>query len=1017
MIKMVRLPTTEEPVNASLQESSQISSSNDTALLLPDTPLATPKADLLHYMDYGNTLVSVIERWDADSTLTVGIFGDWGSGKTTLLNLMRDELERRNTQSIWVDVWKYGNEEDVWAAFLQALLHMVKRKMPWYRRLLFHVGLLGWQVNWEEVPRRAFELLGRIAIVVVPLYLSLSNLLLSDQPVQSPAGTAAAGAGTFLSGILAWYLVVQPYVQEIKKRVRVDLTQLIRTSPLKDRVSVLDDFRTFFEAMVASCVGRKGRLVVFVDDLDRCPPERIVDVLDSLKLFLDTPRCVYVMGLDRDIIEQAIRTKFEGYGDPIAESREYLEKIIGLPFDIPPLSRDQMEALVSRLDINLPDPERSRKVFALGQEPNPRKVKRTINVFLVLWELAKSGKRLGLEDKVACRLAKIVVIQHTYRDLYGVLTKRPKCLVELELYFRRSEAVEGSAKEADTDTEQSLPQDQDYLEPFIGNERLKSLLTLHSAHNEENQKANFTIWRHGKYELLPNIEREIEGYIELTRTVPLLAPESPVEGDLKVSTGSEFVGRQQELKHLDKAWIDPDINIISLVAQGGMGKTVLINEWLNKAPDQFLDYDKLFIWSFTSEDASDSFVEDALRFFGDDYPEKGHARQKGERLAELIRECQKPLLILDGLEPLQYPTGRDKGKLRNEAVGALLLELARVNPGLCIISTRLAIADLTPFEGEGKPCHRIELQGGLSAEAGAELLRSQGVKGSEEELESTSRDFEGHPLALTLLGAYLRRRYEGDVRKRDEVNALLNEEESAGKHARRVMASYEELFEGRPELAVLRLLGLFDVPVNEDYFREFIQSGPISGITDAREDFDVWEWRRVINNLSSSNLITRKEDREQPEVWKLDTHPLIRGYFRDRLQQSREAWREGNDRLYELYKSKVEGRPTTAKEADLLFQAMIHGCNAGRYQEALHQVYLPLIMGGEDEAYAENDLGIPVSALLSALSHFFEEDRDKHTQWNKPVQQLSEGDKLLVLADAGRYLTQTRGGASPEVGE
>ena len=509
--------------------------------LLSDTPA---RRDVLGYKDYRDALVSVIERFDPATTLTVGVFGDWGSGKTTLLNLVKDKLESRNAQNIWVNIWKYGNEEDVWAAFLQALLLMVKERMPWYKRLLFNMGLLGRRINWEEVPRKALALLGRIAIVVVPLYLSLSNLLPSDQSEQSTTGTVAAGAGTLLSGVLGWYLLLQPYVQEIRKRVRVDLTQLIRTSPLRDRVSILDHFRTFFEAMVVSLVGKKGRLVVFVDDLDRCPPERIVQVLDALKLFLDTPRCVYVIGLDRDIIEQAVKSKFEGYENDEAEAREYLEKIIGLPFDLPPLSRDQMEALVGGLDINLPDAELSTQVFALGQEPNPRKVKRTINVFLLLWTLAQ--RREQLRDVIKpSRLAKIVVIQHSYRELYSILTVTPRALGELELYFRQPEGqseemnTEKSGEDAD-----ASPALSEYLKPFVGNENLKRLLTLHSGQDEESQDVNFVLWRDGKYD--PIAEDEIRSYIGLTHSVTREQSSNLRDADLR---GADLSG--QDLARYD----------------------------------------------------------------------------------------------------------------------------------------------------------------------------------------------------------------------------------------------------------------------------------------------------------------------------------------------------------------------------------------------------------------------------------------------------------------------------------
>jgi hypothetical protein len=321
----------------------------------------------------------------------------------------------------------------------------------------------------------------------------------------------------------------------VRKRARIDLTGVIKDSPLKERVSVLDEFRALFRDMIIALAGRRGRVVVFVDDLDRCQPERIVQVLDAIKLFLDVPGCVYVLGLDREIIEQAVKTKFENYDNPSEEAQQYLEKIISLPFDLPPLSEKQMKDLVGGLNPHLPEEERSTEIFALGQDPNPRKVKRTINVFLLLWGLGQRRHELRYVLK-ACRLAKIVVIQQSYRELSAVLSATPGALAELEIHFRSSgmagateslspnqngaaEEIEDVATSANGPDEVTLANLPEYLKPFATNERLGRLLTLHSGQDESDYDDNFTIWQGDGYERLS--ESEIRVYLQLTRSIRL----------------------------------------------------------------------------------------------------------------------------------------------------------------------------------------------------------------------------------------------------------------------------------------------------------------------------------------------------------------------------------------------------------------------------------------------------------------------------------------------------------------
>jgi hypothetical protein len=94
----------------------------------------------------------------------------------------------------------------------------------------------------------------------------------------------------------------------------------------------------------------------------------------------------------------------------------------------------------------------------------------------------------------------------------------------------------------------------------------------------------------------------------------------------------------------------------------------------------------------------------------------------------------------------------------------------------------------------------------------AKLLRALGVKGPEDELQSTSDEFNGHCLALKLLGSYLTDAYNGDVRCRKEVSAHLTRDVRQGGHARKVMESYQSWFGEGLELSVLRMRGLFDRP-------------------------------------------------------------------------------------------------------------------------------------------------------------------------------------------------------------
>jgi serine/threonine protein kinase len=273
-------------------------------------------------------------------------------------------------------------------------------------------------------------------------------------------------------------------------------------------------------------------------------------------------------------------------------------------------------------------------------------------------------------------------------------------------------------------------------------------------------------------------------------------------------TGSDVFGREEDIGFLDDAWTNQQVNVVTIVAWGGVGKSTLINRWLRRmAAEHYRSAQLVFGWSFyrqgTSGDTSsaDEFLDAALRWFGDPDPRLGTAWEKGERLAKLVGH-RRTLLVLDGLEPLQNPPGAQEGRLREPSLQALLRELAASNMGLCVITTRTPVADLSDHESSSALCRTLEH---LSSHAGAQLLRALGVKGDEAELRSASDEFSGHCLALTLLGSYLTDAYNGDIRSRNEVSRLLARDVRQGAHARKVMESYQSWFGEGPELSVLRL--------------------------------------------------------------------------------------------------------------------------------------------------------------------------------------------------------------------
>jgi hypothetical protein len=479
-------------------------------------------------------------------------------------------------------------------------------------------------------------------------------------------------------------------------------------------------------------------------------------------------------------------------------------------------------------------------------------------------------------------------------------------------------------------------------------------------------------------------------------------------------TGTAVFGREEDIAFLDGAWANRHVNVVSIVAWAGVGKSTLVNHWLRRmAAEHYRSAELVFGWSFYRQGASgdtssaDEFIDAALNWFGDRDPRLGTAWEKGERLAKLIAH-RRTLLVLDGLESLQNPPGPQEGRVREPSLHALLRELAAFNKGLCITTTRTPVADIADHEGSSALRRDLEQ---ISSDAGAKLLRALGVKGHEAELRTASDEFSGHCFALTLLGSYLTDAYDGEIRCRKEVSGHLAHDVRQGFHARKVMESYQIWLGEGPELAVLRILGLFDRPADEKVIGALLKSPPIPGLTELLTDSSPTAWRSILARLRRAKLLT-EEDPHNPGC--LDTHPLVREYFGEQLQsQQMDAWKECNRRLSQYYRTLVPQLPNSFREMEPLFSAVICGCKAGLFHESLHEVYIPRIQRG-NACFAAKVLGAR-GPLLSALVHFFEDG-----QWGSFVetaveeQRLSAEDRLLVLMQAAPYLTATRGLGVPE---
>lgn len=407
--------------------------------------------DMLFYKPYAE-IVSQIAIETEEDPLTVGVFGLWGAGKSTLLNLIQKNYDGKDgIICVMVNAWMFENYEDAKIAIMEALLQELEENVP-----------------KEELKKKFRGLRKRIDLFKVG---------------TKVVSTAAPVIASIVTGNpLPLILNLPKDVKEIGDTIKnlSDTAQSMRENYLKDVDKENDDgvvnnvrkFRKEFEQSLQN--DDIKRVVVLVDDLDRCQPERIIETLEAIKLFLSVNRTTFIIAADENVIKYSIKQKYPPLDDFKVElDKEYIEKIIQLPIHIPELSSkdiqnyllllvmqnymrpetftdminkiEEQKRMILDTPISLEDLNKInegkdvyckniqeecldvagvilgiRQIAAYTLKGNPRQAKRFLNTFITKRQLSK----IYFEDELDMRImAKLLVLNKLDSSLFNILNE------------------------------------------------------------------------------------------------------------------------------------------------------------------------------------------------------------------------------------------------------------------------------------------------------------------------------------------------------------------------------------------------------------------------------------------------------------------------------------------------------------------------------------------------------------------------------------------------------------------
>ena len=337
--------------------------------ILLDSPADIPA---LGFGQFADALAEIVT--ESDPRFAVGIFGNWGSGKTTLMRAIRARLSEPPASDrvvpVWFNAWRYEKEE-----------HMIVPLLDVLRDEL---------VRWAE-KRPPESAVRRSAMKAAAVSGRAARAIMAGLTLKVKAPGWMGGPEVGFDG--------DKFLTELRKDE--DKAASTPQSFYHASFTALDDaFRGFVHEGQGEKTGEaRHRVVVFVDDLDRCLPPNALQVLESMKLFFDLSGFVFVVGLDHAVIRRAIESKYGERGDGEQQAQpgrtvlgaEYIKKIFQVPFTLPPVSIQQLDEFIATFSgTALSDDQaddlaknvRPHLDFLVGDSGvNPREVKRYVNAY------------------------------------------------------------------------------------------------------------------------------------------------------------------------------------------------------------------------------------------------------------------------------------------------------------------------------------------------------------------------------------------------------------------------------------------------------------------------------------------------------------------------------------------------------------------------------------------------------------------------------------------------------------
>ncbi len=321
--------------------------------LISDLPIGEgEKEDGLDFDVYARIISWAVRN--TPSPFSVGLFGPWGAGKTSLMRMIKKQIDGFKTGkniTIWFNAWKHGEDPSPVAALIAHIIDQVEEH--------------------KNFPSNLFE------------------------EFKKGLEAVASGISITTNMNVNFGLIDTKLEGKVSGKDINDTLDKLNERSFKLEDSLYNAYKALDEVS-KKVAKKKVKIVLFIDDLDRCLPESALKILESIKLIFNQPSFSFVVGMSKTIIEKFLESRYDGkISVEDINGQEYLDKIIQLPFNIPS-HQSRIESYAKKIIAELDDDVKKAlkkilPIVALASDSNPRKTIRFVNKILIDRQILQSS--------------------------------------------------------------------------------------------------------------------------------------------------------------------------------------------------------------------------------------------------------------------------------------------------------------------------------------------------------------------------------------------------------------------------------------------------------------------------------------------------------------------------------------------------------------------------------------------------------------------------------------------------